>query len=321
MLRPLYRRLALGAVALTCAGALTAPASAGGLVRIQNTIDDFSCTFATEEGPTVYFFGSASSADSGSAAFVEGDDLYLEGWGGSAQFGAGSLTASVRIGVPEEPTTGVIRLSAATALGPATVERVDERSGNSWTKGTVTTADYRFSDVAVTVDGFTPIVEPSSCVGQRSIFDVRSSNPAAAVHRDTILDSEPCAIDGIADASLLLSGQPKAPYLEVVSGAEGPDPRKAQGPLQRARGDWHGSFPVIALATEEQVGTLDVSAQLTPSGPPLRQRVVEGGIAEMTWVVPLSATYRLTASDGSVGTAQCTAREVRTHLKVSPHAG
>ena len=80
MANPPLRRLAAVPAALALAAtAFAPPAGAAALQRSQNTIDDFSCVFATQEGPTVFFFGSSSDAGAGSAAFVEGDDLYLEG--------------------------------------------------------------------------------------------------------------------------------------------------------------------------------------------------------------------------------------------------
>lgn len=314
------RRLAVvpAALALT-ATALVAPASAAPLQRIQNTVDDFSCVFATQEGPTVFFFGSSSDAGSGSAAFVEGEDLYLEGWQGTASFGASTLTASVDLAtVPEGEPAGTVRVSATTTVGDSTVEPVDDRSGNTWTRGTITTADYTFSDVVITIDGFTPIVEETTCSGQRTIFDQRSSDPASRVYRDSALTSDPCPILGLADAELLLSGQIRQPFLEIVLGAQGNDPRKAQGVLHRDGSTWSASLALIALATGDQVDTLEVTAELSPDGAPHRQRFSHGGFTEMAWTIPYTATYQIVTGDGATYTAECQAYQVRSHVNISP---
>lgn len=315
------RKLAVAAAALALtAAAVAPPASAAGLERIQNTFDDFSCAFLTEQGPAVYFFGSAGSSGSGSAAFVEGEDLYLEGWEGTAEFGAGTLAASVELATPEGDPAGTLSLSATTALGDASVEQVDERSGNTWTRGTITMADYAFTDVVITIEGLqlTPILQENTCSGQRMTFDVRSTNPASRVYRDATLTSEPCAIVGMDDAELRLSGQRDEPYLEIVVGAQGDDPRKAQGPLMRQGRSWAASLPLVALTTDAVVDTWDVTAQVTRAGAPVRERSSVGGFTEMVWVVPYLVSYVIVTGDGSRLTAMCEASEVRSHVNISP---
>ena len=317
---PIPRRLAVVPAALALAAtAFAPPAAAGPLVRIQNTVDDFSCVFDTEEGATVFFFGSSSDAGSGSAAFVEGEDLYLEGWEGTAAFGANTLTASVGLAtVPEGEPVGTVTISATTTLGEPTMEQVNARSGNTWERGTITTADYTYSDVAITIDGFTPILDDTTCTGQRTVFDVRSTDPASRVYRDSTLTSGPCPILGREDAELLLSGQPREPFLEIVFGAQGSDPSKAQGVLERDGASWSASLALIALATEEQVGTLDVTAEISLDGAPYRQRFSEGGFTEMAWIVPYAVAYEILTDDGTTLTAECEAYQVRSHLNISP---
>lgn len=317
---PVFRRLAVIPAALALAATAFAPsAGAAPLVRIQNTVDDFSCVFATEEGPTVFFFGSSSDAGSGSAAFVEGEDLYLEGWEGTAVFGTNTLTASVELAtVPEGEPVGTVSLSATTTLGEPTVEQVNDRSGNTWTRGTTTTSDYTFSDVVITIDGFTPILDDTTCTGQRTVFDIRSTDPASRVYRDSTLNSDPCPILGMEDAELLLSGQLHEPFLEIVFGAQGSDPRKAQGVLERDGTTWSASLALIALATEEQVGTLAVTAQISLDGAPYRERFSDGGFTEMVWIVPYTVTYEIVTDDGTTLTAECEASNVRSHVNVAP---
>lgn len=318
---PILRRLAVAPAALALtASAFAPPAGAAALERIQNTVDDFSCAFLTQEGPAVYFFGSSSSAGSGAAAFVEGEDLYLEGFGGTAQFGAGTLTASVDLATPEGDPAGTVSVSATTALGDPTVEEVNDRSGNTWTRGTITVADYTYTDVVITIDGLalTPIVEQNTCSGQRTSFDVRSTNPASRVYRDSRLSSDPCVILGMDDAELRLSGQRREPYLEVVIGGQGGDPRKAQGVLTHDGQGWVASLPLIALVTGEVVDTLDVTADITLAGAPFRERFSDGGFTEMVWVIPYQVSYVITTDDGTRLTAQCEAYEVRSHVNISP---
>lgn len=101
----------------------------------------------------------------------------------------------------------------------------DDCSGNTCTRGTLTLADYSYTDVVITVEGLqlTPIVQQSTCSGQRTTFDVRSTDPAARVFADATMTSEPCGIVGMDDAELMVSGQRGEPYLEIVVGA-GPPP-------------------------------------------------------------------------------------------------
>lgn len=316
------RLLAVATSALAVASVVViAPAAADPLQRIQSTVDDFSCAFATEEGPTVYVFGDSSSAGSGSAAFVEGDGVLWEGWEGTATFDEGNLVASVDLSsVPDGTPQGSVRVSARTELGVATVEQVRERSGNTWTRGTIARADYAFADVAIQVDGLTPILDEATCAGQRTVFDVRSTDPAARVYRDSRLTSEPCAIEGVADAELLISGPERHPYLEIVIGARGDDPRKAQGTLDRGSGAWQAALPLVRLVTGEQVDVLQVRADLIRTGAPARERLAQAGFAESTWVVPYEARYLVVTDDGTRLTATCPAGVVRSHVWVSPHA-
>lgn len=317
----ILRRLAIAPAVLALGAATLAPPAAGAaLQRTQNTIDDFSCAFATEEGAFVAIFGSSSSEGSGSGAFVEGEGVYLEGWEGTAVFGPGTLQASVDLVDPQtgEPA-GTVSVSATTALGDATVEEVDDRGfGNTWTRGTSTVADYTYSDVVITIDGFTPILADTTCSGQRTIFDVRSNDPASRVYRDSgSLDSAPCQIEGMQDAELRLGGDRRQPYLEIVIGAEGSDPRKAEGVLTRDGQEWVASLPLVALFSGEVVDTLDVTATFD-MGAPYRERTSEGGFTEMRWVLPYLVTYEIVTDAGLRLTAQCEAVQGRSHTTISP---
>ncbi len=179
-------------------------------------------------------------------------------------------------------------------------------------------AEYTYSDVAITIDGFNPILDDTTCTGQRTVFDVRSTDPASRVYRDSTLTSDPCPILGMEDAELLLSGQLREPFLEIVFGAQGSDPRKAQGVLERDGASWKASLALIALVTEEQVDTLNVTAEFDLEGAPYRQRFSDGGFTEMTWVVPYTVTYEILTDGGTTLTAECEAYQVRTHVNISP---
>ncbi|MCU0265807.1 MAG: hypothetical protein MUC45_06770 [Actinomycetia bacterium] len=317
---PRSPRLAAAGMALVLStSCLAVPALAAPLQRILNTVDDFSCAFLTEEGPAVYVFGQASSSGSGSGAFVEGEDLYVEGWEGSAEFGEGSLAASVDLVTMEGEPYGTVRVEAVTTLGPATVLPVEERTGNTWTRGTITVADFTFTDVVITVDGLTPVLDETTCSGQRTAFDVRSNDPASRVYRDAgSLASDPCVLEGMDDAELRLSGRPRAPYLEVVLGGQGDDPRKAEGVLERSGARWVASLPLVSLVSGEQVDVLDVTTTLSRAGTPTRQREASGGFAEMAWVVPYVAEFRIRTSEDLWLTAECPVAEVRTHTTIAP---
>lgn len=75
---------------------------------------------------------------------------------------------------------------------------------------------------------------------------------------------------------------------------------------------------LIELATDQQVDTLDVTAELSHDGAPYRERVSDGGFTEMKWIVPYTATYEIRTDDGTTLTAECEADQVRTHENISP---
>ena len=320
-----YGRLRLGALmvavawSLVAAGAAVAPAAAARpLERIQNVINDVSCVFATAEGPTLFVFGSADSNGSGAGAFLEeGEQVLLDGQGGSIAFGD-HFRASVDMRtVPAGTDAGTLTVTADLELGAASVQRVEERNGNSWTRGTLTVQDYGFANVVADLPSYTVLTDQGSCSGQRLEFDVATTNPAATVYRSADFGSDICAVDGLADTEIRLSGQLHEPYVEIVVD-DGVEPRKAAGTLQRRRGAWVATLPLISLVTGEVDTLLSVSMDLRRDGRVSHGRTSEDGFTEMFWLEPYTADLTVTDAKGSAGTAHCEAANVRSHVTLAP---
>lgn len=307
---------------LVAACTAVAPAAAGRpLERIQNTIDDVSCAFTTAEGPTLFVFGSADSDGSGAGAFLEeGDQVLLGGEGGSLTFGDRLQAAVDMRTVPAGADAGTLTVTADLLLGEPSVQQVDERSGNSWTRGTLTVQDYVITDVVADLPGYTVGIDAGSCTGQRLVFDVRSTNPAATVYRSADFGSDICAVEGLADAEIRLSGQLRDPYAEIVVD-DGVEPRKAAGTLERSGGVWVATLPLTSLVTGEVDTVLSVRVDLRRGAAPSHGRVSEDGFTESFWFEPYLASISVTDAQGGTGTARCEAVNVRSHVTLAPSDG
>lgn len=304
---------------LVAAGAAVAPAAAARPIeRIQNTIDDVSCVFATLEGPTLFVFGSAGSNGSGAGAFLEdGPDLVLDGQGGSITFD-GRLQATVdMLTVPDGTGAGTLSLTADLELGAPSTEQVEERSGNSWTRGTLTVREYAFVDVGAELPGYTVLPGEASCSGQQLQFDVRTTNPAATVYRSAAFGSDVCPVDGLSDAAIRLSGQLHEPYVEIVVD-DGIEPQKAAGTLERRGGAWVATLPLYSLVTGEPSTLLSVSMDLRHDGRMSHGLVSEDGFTERFWHETYLAHIAVADPQGGTGEAHCEATNVRTLITLAP---
>jgi hypothetical protein len=296
------------------------PAAAAPPVVTQNSVDELSCVFDTAQGDAVYFFASASAQDasSGSGAFVEtpAGEIVLRGEGGTATFGdafAGDVALT------DEAAAAAGMLSVRLGLGPAgepVVEHVDERDGNVRTTGTITQTEYAITVTSVDLPGYTVLPATGDCSGARHEFDLRTTNPRVQVIRSTTFGSQICALSGIADAEVRLSGTSRSqPFVEVVID-DGVSPQKASGELSLRGGSGTVTVPLVDLTTGEPVADLAIAVDLRRSGPGTREVASGPGIQERTRFTPFVATVEVVSSDGRSGTATCAAFEAVTVTRI-----
>jgi hypothetical protein len=321
-------RTLVAAGALVVAGLVATPAmsSAAPLTRIVNTITDVSCVFETAEGDFVFFTASSTSSDgsSGSLMFVESPDseMLLEGEGGTATFNNGAFSAEVLL--RDFDTGDPVGLASVEATRTPSTEPVTvpvrERSGNSWTIGTMTTTDYRVDIESVTVPGYTVLANDDDCVSDVTTFDVKTTNPNAQINAASDFESAICTLEGLPNGAVQLSGDlPEMHFVVVID--DGVNPQRASGDMLL-----HGSslaeatVPLIDLRSEEEIAELTISVQLDRIGRRSRDSDSFDGITEWRAVVPYRATITVTTSDGRTGVAECYAERVTTKAIIRPSA-
>jgi hypothetical protein len=316
--------------------ALSAGVLAGGLVvapaavaapptHTENTVDELSCVFETQEGDLVFFVASAGSMDgsAGSLMFVENPagDVLLEGQGGSAVFGATFSAVVTLVDLSTGEPVGDATVQAILAfVGEPQVEEVRDRNGNSWTTGSVTSIDYAIEVTSVSVPGYTVLPQANDCDGSQVTFDLRTTNPSAQVDSFAIFGSDICPLDDLPDGAVLLSRELRAPLFEVVID-DGVDPLKASG-IVELRG-WSGSttVPLLSLISGEPVADLTIGVTLNRIGDRVHESVREGGVTERVSVVSYLATITVDTSDGRSGTADCFAQDITVKTINRPDGG
>lgn len=311
------------------AGLAAAPmASAARSERIVNTISDVSCVFETAEGDLVYFGASASAStgESGSFMFVETVDfeLVLESPAGAADFGGdGSFSAEVelfRVDTGESVGTASVE-AVRTVAGLPVVEELRGRSGNSWAeKGTVTTTDYQLEMISVSVPGYEVQVGEDDCTSQDLAFDVRTTNPAGAVYRDSGFDTDICQLEGLEFGAVMISGSAREPVFEVVID-DGVTPQKASGTISLRGRSGQETAPLFDLTTEEVVADLTISVDLARSGTRERETETFDGVTARMARTSYVTTIEVSTSDGRSGTAECLGVEYTETITIRPGSG
>jgi len=309
--------IALGVLSASLVIAPTAVAAPP--THTVHTADGLSCVFETQEGDFVFLVAGAGAGGSGSGMFVESPDgvLLLQGDGGSAVFGP-TFSAVVTLVDPStgEPV-GDATVQATLTLGEPQVEVIRERSGNSWTRGTVTSSEYAVDVTSVTVPGYTVLPEAGDCNGDRIDFDLRTTNPSAQIFHDTRFDSAICPLDGLPDGAVLLRGALRAPRFEVVID-DGVDPLEASGELSLRGFSGTTTVPLLSRISGEPVADLTISVTLNRIGKRLHESIREGRITEWVSLVPYLASITVDTSDGSSGTTECFAEEVTRTTIIRP---
>jgi len=320
-------RAAASAAVLAGGLALAPPAAAAPVVRVVNTVQDLSCVFETEEGALVFFGASATSMDgeAGSFLFVEdvNGDLVLEGEGGTAAFDGSSVEAQVQVSDVrgEEPVpVGLASVQATrTVVGEPETHQIRERSGNTWTKGTVVVTSYQVTVTSVNVPGYTVRLGDDDCTSEDLAFDVKSTNPRARIYSTSGFESAICALEGLPNGEVRLSGDLRDPIFEVVID-DGVNPLKASGQLRLRGGSDQATVPLIDLTTEQSVAALTIDVDLTKLSGRTQESENVDGITLRTVVVPYRATITVTTSDGRSGVAHCSAVHVKEKIIIRPGA-
>jgi hypothetical protein len=320
-------RALLCGLGLLGAGLVAAPtASAESPERILNTITSVSCVFQTARGDYVFFGASANTLDgaSGSYMFIETADydMVAEGWDGTAVFAAdGSFAADVELyGSDTQESLGLASVEATrTPLAAPVTENLQERSGNSWTTGTVTTTDYGVDVGSAIVPGQTVPAGDDDCTSQVITYDVMTTNPAAAIHSDADFESAICDLEGLPNGQVALSqSRPDVRYDVVID--DGVNPQEAEGVLHLPGRTAGSTSPLVDLVTGQQIGELTINVELRRIGTRGQESNTVDGITERRVVVPYLATITVSTSDGRSGVARCYAEDYTGKLIVRPSA-
>lgn len=316
--RGALRRIILGAA---CGAAtllaVAAPAGAGAPTRIDAEYWGVSCVAALGGGQTLFLFGSGTTdgAEGGIGAFVEAADGSLVAEGQATDFAFGSTFHAV-VGLG----SASFAVEADVTRGPSTTEVVEERDGNSWTKGTASHADVTFTGTTASYDGRALELGEGACSGEINGFDVRSTNPSATISSSRDFGSEICDVDGLTDGQVRLSGVLPQVYAEVVLDHGGEDVEKAQGEILVRGGRGALTTDLVDLFTGETRTRAQIDLRLERSGRTAREVVTDGRAVERRSVTPYTASVSVTTADGRHGTARCAAVAVSTQLRIAPGA-
>lgn len=310
------RRLALGtacgaAILLTVA----APAGAGAPTRIDAEYWGVSCVADLGGGESLFLFGGGTTdgSEGGVGAFIEDAEggQVAEGQATTFRFDS-RFTATIPLGAR------TLVIGADATSGPFTTEQVNDRDGNSWTKGSTSHADVALTGTAATLGGSAVAVDDSSCTGEINGFHVRTTNPSASIHHSSDFASDICDLDGFADGQVRLSGVLPNTFVEVVADHGGEDVEKAQGELRVVGGRGTLRTDFVDLFTGETRTRATVGLTLHKSGRTVRETISADGSTQRQSVTPYQAAVSVTTDDGRHGTATCAAVAVGTQLRVRP---
>jgi len=313
---PGARRLALAtACAAAALLAVATPADAGAPTRVNAEYWGVSCVADLGEGQTLFLFGGGTTdgSDGGVGAFVEdaAGSQVAEGQATSFAFGS-SFSTTIELG------SKTFEVSAPATPGPSVTEQVNDRDGNSWTKGSTSHADVALTGATATYGGNPVQLTDTSCTGELNAFHVRTTNPAASIHASSDFASDICAVDGLADGQVRLSGALPDAFVEVVLDHGGEDVEKAQGDLRVTGGRGTLRTDLVDLFTGDVRTRATIGLALERSGKTVREVVSEDGSTQRQSVTPYRATIAVSTADGRHGTASCAAVAVTTQLRVQP---
>ncbi|CUR54795.1 exported hypothetical protein [metagenome] len=310
------RRLSIVAA---IAGAATAgiawPAQAQAPTRIDAEYWGVDCVYALSGGETLFLFGSGTTngTEGGIGGFVEdaNGQSIAEGFTSTFVYGETFYTSLDFENVP-------FSIHADLTPGPAETMPVMERSGNSWTKGTITQTQVEVHTTTASYGAQELDLSGGSCASEITAFDVLTTDPSATIYRDEDFDSAICAVEGLPDAEVRVTGLLPDGYVEVVldHGAAGAE--KARGEIPLRGGDGTLVTEVVDVFTGVQTATATIEVELERAGPTVRQVEKVDGSVERRTFTPYHEAISVRFSDGRQGNASCFGVATTTHIMIAP---
>ena len=312
---PLRRSAVSLSLAALATGLVSTAAQGAAATRIDAEYWSVDCVYALPGDDTLFLFasGTTDGAEGGVGAFVEGADgaIVAEGQTDTYAFDSDFAT-SFSLGEDS------LEIDVALTRGETTTEPLRERSGNSWTKGTMTVADLETLTRSLTYASRPVDVSTGSCAGSITGFDVLTTNPSATIYRDEDFDSEICDVVGIPDAQVRITGRLPDTVVEVVAdhGESGVEKLSGELTITGGRGSLTGD--VVDLFSGEVTTTGTVALHLTKTGRQVRQVESADGFTERRQHTTYREDITVTFADGRRGTATCTGVATTTHVWIGP---
>ncbi len=316
--RPGRRAVLTLALATATAGLAAGPADAAAPTRIDAEYWGVDCVYGLAGGDTLFVVasGSTDGADGGVGAFIEDSTGSLVAEGQTDRFTFGdTFSTSMALGA------GTLTIDASLTRGATTTTPVRERSGTSWTRGTTSTSPLDVAVRSVGYAGRAVDLAGGSCTGEITGFDVVTTNPSAAVYRDHDLDSDICAVAGLPDGLVRVTGSLPGTFVEVVADHGTAGVEKLAGDLPTKGGRGSMTADVVDLLTGEVTTTGSVTLALTRTGQRERQVEASDGIVERRTYTTYREDLTVRLADGRRGTATCAGVATTSHVWVGPHAG
>src|SRR6478735_3220770 len=316
------------AVAATLATALvvatsSAPASAKAPTRIDAAYWGIDCILPVADGGTLYLYGSGSvdAADGGFGGFVEDAEgrMVAQSIPGDVPVAYGELVAAA-VTLVGDGGSQVLDLSAGLSAGEAVVSDVNERSGNSWTRGTTSEAALTVDPVTVSLDGAPLDTGSGWCSGTITAFDIVTTEPSRTVMTDRGFDSEICDVAGMPETQVRVSGAWPEVVVEVVVDHGDGEADKAVGTVDLRSGKARLATDLVDFWTGEKVTDLVVTLSGSRGTGSTRETWSGEDITESTRVTPYDLTIGVSTGDGRKGGVVCTGRLVSSIVKMSGQA-
>ena len=303
------------AVALSTASA----ADAKPPTRIDAEYWGVDCVIsAGDETVVLYGGGDTRTGEGGIGAFIERDGrVVAESDAAPASYGD-SVDVVIPLHGEDGPRTLALDAELATDGDPV-VTAVDERSGNAWTRGTMTETPLAVTGAA-TLDGVA-LDASDACWGLLTGYDVFSTNPAHWVQHDTSFGTGVCDVAGMADTQVLVSGSWPDAYVELVVDHGDGQADKAAGDVLLHGGTGRLDTVLADYWTGEPVTDVTVEVQaVRTGGGPEREVSLGDGYSERVSITSYAVTVSVTTADGRHGSTTCDGYLVSTATKVAASA-
>jgi len=310
------RRISIvAAISGVAAAAFTSPAHAQAPTRIDAEYWGVDCVYALSGGDTLFLFGSGTTdgAEGGIGGFVEDANGLTVAEGFTSDFVFGD-TFSTSMDFEDVSFS----IAADLAYGQAETMPVEERSGNSWTKGTTTQTPVEVDTTRASYGVQQLDLSLGSCTGEITAFDVLTTNPSATIYRDEDFDSDICTVEGLPDAEVRVTGALPDVYVEVVLDHGDAGAEKAQGAIALRSGAGTLASPVVDLSTGGQTTTASIQVALEPAGRTVRHVETFDGVVERRTIRPYHEEVSVSFADGRQGKASCFGVATTSHVMIAP---